>query len=166
MTQRCEDLQRRGEIKALAWVRIEPMDEGIQFALRIPRQVRSGASIDAAIRQCYRSRRVARAIRVGKVDADGKALNQPLMFRHLFASIIGQCLAERGRYMWECSRETIAGAHRICSLHGSRRRRHRLNSLCLERACCKRGALRARESPKCALWLRGKDDGTQHEGMT
>lgn len=41
MTQLREHLQQRGEIEARSRVRIHPMRDGVQLALRIPQQVRA-----------------------------------------------------------------------------------------------------------------------------
>jgi hypothetical protein len=35
------DIQRRGQIQTFSWARVQPMGNGVQLALRIPRQVRT-----------------------------------------------------------------------------------------------------------------------------
>ena len=73
------DLQGRGEVEARAWTRIQPMRDGVQLALRVPRQIRALRQILAyqAI-GVFIGPALPRAVRLGKEHLDGEALGQPL----------------------------------------------------------------------------------------
>ena len=110
MTQLCERLQRRGEVEALSWARIQPMRDGVQLALRIARQIRALEQILAqqAIGVLV-GPALPGAVRIGKEHLDGEPLGQALVFRHLFAPIVGQRLAQRGWHRREFPGEPLSG---------------------------------------------------------
>ena len=90
MAQMRIDLQRRRKVETFPWACVEPMGDGIQLALGIPRQIR-------ALRQVLAQQAIGilvgppllGAVRIGKEDLDRETLRQPLMVRHLFAPIVG-----------------------------------------------------------------------------
>ena len=118
MTQLREDLQGRGEVQALSRARIQPQRDGVQLALRVARQV-------CALRQVLTQQPIGiligpalpGAVRIGNEHLDGEALGQALVLGHLFASIIGQRFAQRGRHMPEFFREALVRTRGIRSIH-------------------------------------------------
>ena len=58
-----------------------------------------------------------RAVWIGKEDLDREPLGQALMLGHLYAPMVGQRLAQQGRYVSEFFRETRSGTPRIRPLH-------------------------------------------------
>ena len=86
MAQLRIDFQGCGNVEAPSWARIQPMRNGVELALRVPRQIRTlgqvlaqqpiGVPVRAAL---------PGAMRIGKEDANGQSLGQPLVRRHLFA---------------------------------------------------------------------------------
>ena len=105
-------LQWHGPVETFSRSGIEAMGDGVHLALGVARQVGAlgqvlaqqpiGVLVGAA---------VPRAVRIGKEDPDREPLGQPLMFRHLCASIIGQRVAQRGGHVPELVREPVAVSH-------------------------------------------------------
>ena len=118
MTQLREHLQRRGEVEALSRAGIQPLRDRVQLALGVARQIRALRHILAqqAI-GVLSGPALPGAVWIGKEDLDREPLGQPLMFRHLFAPIIGQRFPQRGRHVPEVSRESLSGTHCIHPLH-------------------------------------------------
>ncbi len=118
MTQLCEGLQRRDEVEAIYWAHIQPMRDGVQLALRIARQMRALGQILApqAIGVLV-GPALPRAVRISKAPLNGEPLGQVLVFRHLFAPIVGQRPAQRGRHVLEFPSESLAGTSRIRARH-------------------------------------------------
>jgi hypothetical protein len=121
MTQLRAHLQERREVETFSQARIQPMGDGVQVTLRIARQICSLRQILAqeAIGILVGST-LPRAVRIGKEDLDREPLGQALMLRHLFAPLVGQRLAQRGRYVSEFFRETRSGTPRIRPLPAGR----------------------------------------------
>lgn len=114
MTQLCERLQWGGEVEALSWARIQPMRDGVQLALRIARQIRAlGQILTHQAIGVLVGPALPGAVRIGKEHLNGEPLGQALVFRHLFAPIVGQRLAQRGRHVPEFPCESLAGTSRI-----------------------------------------------------
>ena len=85
------DFQGRGKIEAFSGTRIEAMHNGVQLALRIPRQVGAlGQVLALQPVRVFIGAALSWAIRIGKEDLDGKSLGQTLVLGHLFAPIIRQ----------------------------------------------------------------------------
>ncbi|MDF0675330.1 MAG: hypothetical protein P0120_13485 [Nitrospira sp.] len=118
MTQLCEHLQRRGEVEALSWARVQPMRDDVQLALRIAREVCARGQIlpQQAIGVLV-GPALPGAVRIGKEHVTGEPLGPALVFRHLFAPIVGQRLAQRGRHVPEFPGESLAGTVRIGARH-------------------------------------------------
>ena len=118
MTQLCIDFQGRGEVQTLSRARVQPMRDGVQLALRVPRQVRALGQVLAqqAIR-VFVGAPLPRAIRIRKEDPDREPLGQALMLSHLFPSIVGQGLPQQRGYVPEFLREALAGTPRVRPLH-------------------------------------------------
>ena len=118
MTQLCEHLERRGEVEALAWARIQPMRNGVQLALRITRQIRALGQVLAqqAIRVLI-GPTLPGAVRISKEHLDGEPLSQTFVLGHLFAPIIRQGFAQRRGHMLKFFREALSGTRRIRPIH-------------------------------------------------
>lgn len=91
MTQLRIDYQGRGEVRTFSGARVDAMRDGVQLALRVPRQVRAlgqvlvqqpiGVLVAAAL---------PRAVRIGKEYLDRKPLSQALILGHLFPPFSGE----------------------------------------------------------------------------
>ena len=111
-------LQRRGKVEALAWPRIEPLRDGVQLALGVPRQIR-------ALRQVLAQEAIGvfvtptlpGAMRIGKEHLERETLSQPLMLRHLFAPIIGQRFPQWGGHRPKLLREALVRTRGIRAVH-------------------------------------------------
>ena len=108
MTQWRKDLQGRGPLETFSGSGIQPMGNGIQFALSITRQVRAFwqrlAKQPMGVLVCPP---LPRALGIGKKYPEGESLRQALVFGHLFSPIIGQRLAKRGRHMLQRSDKSL-----------------------------------------------------------
>lgn len=126
MAQMRIDLQRRLKAEAFPWARVEPMGNGIQLALGIPRQIR-------ALRQVLAQQAIGilvgpalpGAVRIGKEDLDRETLRQPLMVRHLFAPIVGQRFPQRGGHLSELLGEAPVGTGGIRAVHSDQQHQSR-----------------------------------------
>jgi hypothetical protein len=119
MTQPREHLQGRGKVQTLSRARIQPMGHGVQLMLSVIRQVRPlGQILSQQAIGILVGPALPGAVRMGKEDPDREPLGQALMFRPLFAPIVGQRLAQRGRDVAEFFRE----ARCISSLNESPKR--------------------------------------------
>ncbi len=118
MAQLRIDFQGRGKVETLPRARVEAMRDGVQFTLRVPRQVR-------ALRQVLAQQPVGvlvraalpRTIRISKEDLDGKPVGELRVLGPLFPTIIGQGFAQQGGHMPEFLGEAFAGTRRIRPLH-------------------------------------------------
>ena len=112
------DFQRRGKAETFPWARVEPVGNGIQLALSVSRQI-------CALRQVLAQQAIGvlvgpalpGAVRIGKEHLDREAVRQPLMFRHLFPSIVGQRFPQRGRHMSELLGEAPSSTRGIRPFH-------------------------------------------------
>src|SRR5690606_37849977 len=114
MTQLRKNLQGRGPIETFSGSSIQPMGDGIQFALSIARQV--GAFWQILAKQpigVLGCPPLPRAVGIGKKYLDGESLCQALVFGHLFSPIIGQGLAQRSRHMLKLSDNPLSSTPRI-----------------------------------------------------
>ena len=106
MTPLREHLQRRGEVEALAWARIQPMRNGVELARGVARQIRAlGQVLAQQAMGVLSGPALPGAVRIGNEDLDREPLGPPRMFRPLVATIIGQRFPQRGRHVPEFSRE-------------------------------------------------------------
>ena len=93
MAQVRRDFQGRSTVEAFSRARVQAMGDGVQLALRVPRQVRALGQVLA--QQPVRvliGAALPRAVRIGKEDLDREPLSQALMLGHLFAPIVRQGL--------------------------------------------------------------------------
>ena len=108
------DFQRRGKVQTFSRARVQAIGDGVQLALRVPRQVRAlgqvlaqqaiGVLIGAAL---------PRTMRIRKEDLNRKPLGQPLVLGHLFPPVIGQRFPQQRRDVPELLGEALAGTSRI-----------------------------------------------------
>jgi hypothetical protein len=115
MTQLCTHLQGRRPVETFSRSRVPPMGDGLQLALGVARQ---GPPLGQILPQQALSVFVGAALpgtmRIRKEHSDGQSLRQALVLSHLFASIIGQRIAQRGgRYMLELSGKSLSSTPRI-----------------------------------------------------
>ena len=118
MAQLRIDFQGRRKIEAFPRARIQAMGNGVQFALRVARQVGPlgqilaqqaiGVLVGAAL---------PRAIRIGKEDLEREPLGQPLVLGHLFPTVIGQGLPQQGGHVPEFLGEALSSTRRIRPVH-------------------------------------------------
>mgnify|MGYP001574683892 CR=1 FL=1 len=118
MAQVRKDFQGRGEVQTFSRARIQAMGDGVQLALRVPRQVR-------ALRQVLAQQPVGvllgaalpRAVRIGKEHSDVEPLRQARVLGHLFPAIVGQGFAQRCGHVPELLSASLSGTRRIRPLH-------------------------------------------------
>ena len=96
------DFQGRRKVQTFSGARVQPMGDGVQFALAVARQVRAFGHVLAqqAIR-VLGGATLPGAIRIGNGDVDREPLGQLLVLSHFFPTIIGQRFAQQGRHVPE-----------------------------------------------------------------
>ena len=102
MTQLRRDFQGRGEVQTLSRARVQPMRDGVQFALRVARQVRPlGQVLAQQPIRIFVGATLPGAIRIGKEDPDRQSLRQARVLGPLVPSIIRQGFPQQGGHMPE-----------------------------------------------------------------
>lgn len=114
ITQLSKDLQGRGPLKTFSRSGVQPVGDGSQLVLRVPRQVRARGQILAqeAI-GIFIGPSLPRAMRIGQKHLDGQPLGEPLMLSHLFAPIIRQRFSQGDRDVSELLGKAVARTPRI-----------------------------------------------------
>ena len=118
MTQVRRDFQGRGEVQTLSRARVQAMRDGVQFALRVARQVRPLGQVLA--QQPIRilvGATLPGAIRIGKEDPDRQSLSQAFVLGPLVPSIVRQGFPQQGGHMPEFLCKALAGTRGICPVH-------------------------------------------------
>jgi hypothetical protein len=112
------DFQGRGKVETFSRARVQPMGDGVQFALAVARQVRAFGQVLAqqAIRVLVGAT-LPGAIRIGKVDLDREPLGQLLVLSHFFPTIIGQRFAQQCRHVPEFLGEALSSTRGIGPVH-------------------------------------------------
>ena len=96
------DFQGRRKVETFSWARVEAMRDGVQLALRVPRQV-------GALRQILTQQPIGvfigpalpGAVLIGKEHSDVEPLGQLRMLGHFFPPIIRQGFPQQGGHMPE-----------------------------------------------------------------
>ena len=118
MAQMRIDFQWRGEVQTFSWARIQAMGNGVQLTLGVAREGRAFGQVltQQSIRVFIRAA-LPRAVGISKEHLNLELLRQALLLGHLFASIIGQGVAQRDGHLPELLGEATIGALRIRALH-------------------------------------------------
>ena len=96
------DFQRRGTVETFPRARVQAMREGLQLALRVPRQVRALGQVLA--QQPIRilvGATLPGAIRIGKENLDGEPLGPLRVLGPLVPSIVRQGFPQQGGHRAE-----------------------------------------------------------------
>ena len=118
MTQLRRDFQGRGEVQTRSRARVQPMRDGVQFALRVARQVRPlGQVLAQQPIRIFVGATLPGAIRIGKEDPDRQSLRQALVLGPLVSSIVRQGFPQQGGHMPEFSCKALAGTRGIGPVH-------------------------------------------------
>ena len=118
MAQLRIDVQGRGTGETFPQARVQPMGDGVELALRIPRQVAAhGQLLTQQPMGVFIGPALPGAVRIGKEDVDREPLGQLRVLGHLFPPIVRQGFAQQGGHMPEFLGEALSGTRRIRSLH-------------------------------------------------
>ena len=112
------DVQGRGKVQTFSWARVEAQRDGVQLALRIPRQV--GALRQILTQQpmgVFIGPALPGAVRIGKEHSDVEPLGQLRGLGHFFPPIIRQGFPQQGGHRPEFLGKALAGTRRIRPLH-------------------------------------------------
>ena len=120
------DFQRRGKSETFSRSRVQPMGNGIQLTLGIPKQIRALPHVltQQAISMLVGAA-LPGAVRLGNEHLDREAMRQPLIFRHLFAPIVGQRFPQRTGDMSELLHESPVRTIGIHAVHSSQQHQPR-----------------------------------------
>jgi len=118
--------QRRGKAETFPWSCVEPIGDGVQLPLGVARQVGPlGQVLAQQAIGILVGPTLPGAVGIGKEDLDRETVRQPLMFRHLFAPIVGQCFPQRGMDMSELLGEPLVRTDGICAGHSGQQHQPR-----------------------------------------
>jgi len=118
MAQLRIDLQRRCKAETFPRARIEPL--GVRREIRTLGQVLAQQAIGILVGPTLPG-----AVRIGKGDLDRETVRQPLMFRHLFAPIVGQPFPQRDGHMSELLGEAPVRTGGIRAVHAGQQHQPR-----------------------------------------